>query len=332
MSSSWLYSLQGKGDLMLANKIRSTVGKYELAILLILFALVFVVGNSFYGVILTLVFVWATLGVGWNLSAYAGRFSLGHAAFFGIGGLVSLQLFLDFGIPPWYGVILSGLAASAVALVFGYAFLRLDALPFAFATLTLPLLFAPMVGYFGFLEVPYPANSDAINIFTSPTLFYVISLAILSCALLLAKLVEGSRLGFYLKAIKEDKDAAQASGINIFRTEYVALILGAFISGVAGALYILYLGVFTPDLGFGLTPILYSNIIPILGGMGVAWGPIIGSFVIIPMQEELQSVLGTTVPDLYLIADGIVLIVVISLMPDGIYNRLLKNRFKRKNG
>lgn len=293
---------------------------FLLLLFVVLLAVPFTIRNNFVVAMLTLTFIWTIAAMGWNLSAFTGLVSLGHTTAFGLGGLVSLLLFIDFGLSPWVGLVVGALFGMAVFTAFSIPTVRLSPVAFSFATLTLPLILIEIVMYFGYLEVPVPLGNSFVNFqFTSPVPHYLISMSVMFGSLLFARWVEGSKTGLYFKAIKSDEEGAKASGVNTARYKLISVAMGAFLSGIAGTLYVQYVSIYTPDSTFGFTAIVQLVIVAVIGGAGTVWGPLVGGFILVPLAQVIQLFVGSAVPGLYLIIYGLLMVIVMGFIPAGIY-------------
>lgn len=293
---------------------------YLLILFVLLLIMPFAVRNSFVDTMLTLTFIWTIAAMGWNLTNLTGLVSFGHTTAFGLGGLVSLLLFIDLGLSPWIGMVLGALFGMIVLTAFAIPSVKLSPVAFAFATLTLPLILIEVIMYLGYLEVPVPLGTSLLNFqFASPIPYYLISVFIMFGSLLFMMWVGGSKVGLYFKAVKSDEEGARASGINTIRYKLFSVALGAFFSGIAGTLYVQFVSIFTPDSAFGFTTIVQLIIVSVIGGAGTIWGPIVGGFILVPLAQIIQLFIGSAVPGAYLIVYGLLMIVVMGFIPAGIY-------------
>jgi branched-chain amino acid transport system permease protein len=148
----------------------------------------------------------------------------------------------------------------------------------------------------------------------------------------ITKTVEGSRYGYYLFAARDDEEAASAAGVNPLLARTGAMCLSAFLSGIGGSLfaqYFLFLDpthVISPELSFQFA------LLPALGGLGTAIGPVLGSFVITPLSEMLRSYFGGAGAGLHLAIYGGVLVVVMLYFPSGIAGALQRLAERRRKG
>ncbi len=286
-------------------------------------ALGFPVANSYYQMMLTLVPIWAVMGLSWNLlSGYTGYVSFGHAAFFGIGAYTVAVSFARFGLSPWLGIPLGMVAGGLAALLIGFPVFRLRGHYFGLAMLAFPLAFLHVAEWLGLQEVALPLKRDdafAYLQFADPRGYVALASALLLAALLVSLAVERSRFGMALMAIKQNEAAAEASGIDTFRCKMLALVLSAVMGAAAGGVYAVVLLVITPNTVFGLLASAQALVIGLFGGAGSLWGPLIGAAFLIPFAEILHAELGHILPGIQGVVFGLAIIAVTLLAPEGVY-------------
>ncbi|HKA61318.1 MAG TPA: branched-chain amino acid ABC transporter ATP-binding protein/permease [Methylomirabilota bacterium] len=294
-------------------------------------ALSLVITERYHQRILTLVFLWAAMGLAWNIiSGYAGQISFGHQAFFGIGAYVTVLLAAKLGITPWLGMLAGALVAVLAALLIGTPTFRLAGIYFGLATLAYPLIFRIVMDYLGYQEVAIPMVRDRPALFmqfTEPRSFDLLALALLAATLVLSRLIEGSRLGYSLRAIKENEQAALAMGVDAFRCKMAAYALSAAPAALAGAIYshaILF--VVTPEAVFGVLVIVQTLVVCLVGGVGTLWGPVIGAAIMIPVSEILDSTVGDRLPGIQGVVYGAALMVIMMFAPEGLFWRIGRGR------
>jgi len=289
-------------------------------------ALSFGITERYHHRVLTLVFLWATMGLAWNIiSGYAGQISFGHQAFFGIGAYVTVLLAAKLKVIPWIGM-LGGIGAAVLAAVLiGTPTFRLAGIYFGLATLAYPLIFRIVMDYLGYQEVAIPMMREQPGLFMQfedPRAFDLLALGILAATLVLSHLIETSRLGYSLRAIKENEQAAEAMGVNSFRCKMYAYMLSAAPAAVAGAVYAhAILFVVTPDAVFGVLVIVQTLTVCLVGGAGTLWGPLIGAAIMIPVSETLDTTLGDRLPGIQGVVYGAALMAVMMFAPEGLYWR-----------
>ncbi len=290
------------------------------------------------------VLIFALMSIGWNvMSGFGGMFSFGHAAYFGLGAYTSAWLLVNHHVSPWIGM-LAGMAVAAVfAVLVGFLSLRyrLKGAYFALAT-------------FAFAEILrlWASNSDFVNRAAgynvplrpkaswwylqfdpgSPNYFFI-ALALTVTALTGSVLFLRSGAGQFTLAIRDDQDAASALGIAVMRHKLQTMAFSAAITSVAGAFYVQYYLFIDPDLAFGSSASIQAILPAVIGGVGTIWGPVVGALVLGPLSDVTATVLRNP-PEalsflqgrggLDVIVYGVMLIVIILLLPQGIYAALRK--------
>jgi len=300
------------------------------AVYLVLIALT---QNSYYQLMLTLVSIWAVMGLSWNiLSGYSGLISFGHAAFFGLGAYTTALLYTYGNVTPWLGIPCAVVVGALAALLVGAATFRLRGHYFALAMLAYPLAMLHVFEWAGYTEVSLPMkreNAAAFMQFADQRSYAVIALAVLILTMLLSIRIERSRFGLSLLAIKQNELAAEATGIDSLKWKLRAIAASGGTAGLAGGLYAVVLLVVTPENVFGLGTSAQALIVAMFGGVGTVWGPLIGSLILIPLSEILHAQLGSRVPGIQGVVFGIAIILVIIRMPQGIV-WALKDIFAKK--
>jgi branched-chain amino acid transport system permease protein len=287
-----------------------------------------------YGLeVLISILFFAYLGTCWNiLGGYAGQFSFGHAAFFGLGAYTSTLLLLRLGLTPWLGMLAGGALAAAFGLFEGYLSFRYGLRGPYFSLVT--LAFAEMlrvvavnwkaVGSSLGLVVP-SGSSPAQFLFAGKLPYYYVILAMTVVALAITRLIERSRMGYALAAIRENEDAAEASGVNALATKLSAMAVSSFLTALGGTFYAQYFAYIDPSLTFGPAISIQGLLPAIVGGAGTVVGPLLGSFVLTPISELTRAVLrGRAGADVMLY--GLILILVISFLPNGLVGLLRSRR------
>jgi branched-chain amino acid transport system permease protein len=278
--------------------------------------------------ILVLVLFFAFLGVAWNLlGGYAGQFSFGHAAFFGIGAYTSTLLLVRLGLSPWLGSLAGGTLAAAFGCFAGYLAFRYGLRGPYFALVT--LAFAEMLrlvalnwtvvgGPMGIL-IPLPRAGEALwrLQFPGKLPYYYLMLALLGLALWLNRRIERARLGHALAAIRENEDAAEASGVDTLAAKLWAMAFSAFLTALGGTFYAQYFSFIDPTLAFGPAVSVEILLRPIVGGPGTLIGPVLGSLVLTPLSE-LTRLLIRGRPGVDVMVYGAVLVVVVTFLPGGL--------------
>jgi branched-chain amino acid transport system permease protein len=288
--------------------------------------LVLALQERYHQRVLTLVLLWAAMGLSWNIiSGYAGQTSFGHQAFFGIGAYGTVLLVVHLGLTPWIGMLVSATAAVVAAALIGFPTFRLSGIYFALATLAYPLILRIGMDFLGYQEVAIPMVRDRPGLsmqFTDPRANGLLCLGAFAAALLLSHAIETSRLGYRLRALRENEQAAEAMGVNTFRCKMAAYMLSAAPAAVVGAIYahvILY--VVTPDATFGVLVIVQTLVVCLVGGIGSLWGPLIGAGLMVPTGEFLDASLGDRLPGIQGVVYGAALVLIMLVAPEGLYWR-----------
>ena len=288
------------------------------------------VRNSYYQLMLTLVPIWAVMGLSWNvLSGYTGLVSFGHASFFGLGAYTVTIALVRFDVTPWFGIPLGMLVGVVAAALIGYPTFRLRGHYFALAMLAYPLALLYVFEWLGYQEVALPMKRETPGWymqFSDPRAYTAIAVALLMLALLASLAVERSRFGMSLLAIKQNEPAAEAAGIDTLRWKIRAIMLSGAIAAAAGGFYAVVLLVVTPSSVFGMLTSAQALVVTLFGGAGTLWGPLIGAVVLIPLSETLRAELGDVIPGIQGIVYGAAIILVILLAPEGVFWRI-RDRF-----
>jgi branched-chain amino acid transport system permease protein len=285
-----------------------------------------VVRNQYYQLMLTLVLVWAIMGVSWNVfSGYCGLVSFGHASFFGLGAYTVTLLFVKFDITPWIGVPIGMLVGMAAGVVIGYPTFRLRGHYFALAMLAYPLALLYIFEWLGYQEVALPMKREspaAYMQFSDHRAYVLIALAMLIAAMLVSLRIERSRFGLSLTAIKQNEWAAEASGIDALRWKMKAIMVSGAIAAAGGGFYAVVLLVVTPPSVFGMLTSAQALIVTLFGGVATLWGPVVGSVVLIPLAEILQAELGDKIPGIQGVVFGAAIVLVMLVAPEGVVPKL----------
>lgn len=270
--------------------------------------------------LLFLVFLYITLAQSWNIvGGFAGQVNLGHAAFFGIGALITRRLWLN-GLPFELTFIGSGLTALVFALVVGVPTFRLRGTYFAIGTLGL----AEVLRITTANALPSVSSlpTDVVAEYSLP-LRYEIALGLTVVCIAAAWWLLRSRVGLGILAVREDEQAAVASGVWSLRHKLIALGLSSLFAGLAGGLFAFYHISYYPELPFEPTW-TFDSVLPVyVGGIGTLWGPVIGAALYILIREELALRL----VQVHQIIFGALFVLVVLAFPGGLvdaYSRLTR--------
>ncbi len=268
----------------------------------------------------------AQLGVAWNiLGGYAGQVSLGHAAFFGIGAYVSSLLSIKLGVTPWLGMPAGGLVATAFAVVIGWPCFRLRGHYFAMATIAVVEIVQAVVngwealgGAVG-LYLPLSETGWKGFVFNRSKLpYFYIALGLLLLSLSVNWVVARSRTGYYLRAIKEEPDAARSLGISLTRYKLQAIALSSGLAAMGGTLYAQKELFIDPGSTLSTSLSIKIALVPILGGVGTLLGPVLGAAVLTGIEETSRIVFGGTGRGTDLVVYGLLIVLIAVYQPAGI--------------
>ena len=277
----------------------------------------------------------AFLGQAWNvLGGYGGQFSFGHAAFFGTGAYATAVLQTTFGINPWFGFVLAGLAGASMGLVVGFLSFRfgLKGAYFALVTLAFAEVLRILVNTADFtgagVGILIPLDQGAANLqFMDKTGFYLLALALVALGLFITAHLDNSRFGARLMAVRENEDAARASGVNVFEIKLRAIAFSGSLAGLAGAFYTQYFLYLDPTIAYGPTVSIEALLVPIIGGTGTLFGPLLGAAALHTISEITQHV-AADAPGLNLVVYGVLLVLMVLFLPSGLWG--LVTRLRRR--
>jgi branched-chain amino acid transport system permease protein len=285
--------------------------------------------------ILILVVYFAYIGQAWNvMMGFAGQLSLGHALYLGLGGYVAAALYVNLGIGPWLGVVVAVAVAMLAGGVVGYLGFRFSLAGVYFALLTIAfaeftrILFDHFnwVGGSGGLFLKIEQQGSAFNLQGGPLLFYYVILALAVAAFVLCRWLLTGRLGHYWLAIREDPEAAQASGINVLRYKMLAVLISAALTAVGGVWSAFYYKNLFPESAFSMGRSIEVTLAPIIGGLGTLFGPIVGSALLVglgdlftALSEKLANDYGVKVAGLKQIGYGLALLLIVIYRRDGVW-------------
>ena len=310
-----------------------------------------------------LLFMSVAQGQSWNiLGGYAGQHSVGHAAYFGVGAYTTMMLMHSKGIVPWVGVWAGMAAVIVVALIIGSICFRLRGPYFVLASIAVAEIMrlsainlTPLTnGAEGILATEIPAfkiGATVVTDFVTKVPFYYIGLFLVLLTLAVTYWVQHSKLGYFFQAIREDQDAAHSLGINIALYKNIGLVISAVLTSLAGSFYGIYVGFVDPPTVLGLDVSVQIMLICIIGGMGTIWGPVLGSLILVPLSEALRSNMVTdllvkigmvnadsrigiflkeNLSHAHVLLYGILVVLVILFMPDGLMGFVKKLALRRK--
>ena len=281
----------------------------------------------------TLILYFAYTGQAWNvMMGFAGQLSLGHSLYVGVGAYAAGALFFHYGIGPWAGLWVAMLLCAALGLVIGFLAFRFGISGVYFALLTIAFAEFTRIGFdhidwLGgpggmFLKVAQRDVWDLANFRGPPLMYYYTMLFLTVIAFIGCWMLLRSRAGYYWQAIRENEEAAQALGINTFRWKMAAVAISAAMTSISGVFFAFYYNNLFPEQIFHISRSIEIILGPVIGGIGTLFGPILGAVVLTLLSDgitELLAALGWEVPGIKQVFYGIVLLVVVMLLPHGIW-------------
>jgi len=285
------------------------------------------------------VLFWTYLSSCWNIvGGLAGQFSLGHAAFFGMGAYASAWLYAHYGLSPWLGAVAGvGVAAVVSAILGAFTFrYKLTGAYFAIGTLAFSEVIRTLAGSLPFLGqgggitvTLSPTPGWRILQFQQPVYFYYILLAMASAVLLVVWLLSRSRFGYRLACIRDSEAVAASLGIDANRMKLAAFVLSAALAAPAGTIYAQYLMFVDPNTFLGLGVAIQIVLPAVIGGTGTVFGPVFGAILLAAAVEGFNRF--SVRPGLGLFAYGMVLMLSAVFLPRGLWPAIA-GFFKRRFG
>ena len=298
-----------------------------------------------------LIFINIIVGSSWNiLGGYTGQYSVGHAAYFGVGAYTTMMLMQFKQVAPWWGVWAGTAAAVVTALIIGSICFRLRGPYFVLASIAVAEIFRVSAlnlknvtnGAEGILVTEIPPltfGKTVVTDWATKVPFYFAGLVFVVAIVVVSALVRRSKLGYYFQAIREDQDAAHSLGINPAIYKNTALVISAIFTSLAGSLYGCYVGFIDPSTVLGLDLSVQIVMICIIGGIGTIGGPVLGAALLVPLSEALRSnaitdalinagivnaesktgaFLKENLSHAHVLIYGILVVIVILFMPEGV--------------
>jgi len=283
-----------------------------------------------------LVLLYAIAASAWNIvGGYAGQVSVGHVVFFGCGAYGAMAAYHHFQLPPLVGIPVGIAFAVGIAAAIGVPTLRLSGHYFSMATIAVAELARLIVINTEYLGAAVGLSGPTVPrtvfdlSFVSNLPYYYLFLVVLIITLLITWWMTTSRMGFYLRAIRDSERAARSLGAPASRTKLYAFMLSAGLTSVAGALYAMMVGFVDPESGLGILISVKILIMAALGGAGLLFGPVVGAAILVPLEEISNSWLGGKGAGLTFVLYGAIIVLIARFQPAGILeliNRLLAKR------
>ena len=288
----------------------------------------FTTSSRYYQDIWVLTLLWAGMACAWNLySGYSKRVSLGHGAFMGIGAYTSVLLYTNIGVSPWISMLAGGVLSAIAALIVGGVTIRLRGTFFVLSTIAFAKILEvaaislkELTGGSRGLSVHY--SPSAFNmIFESKQAYAVICWVYLLICLGICILIERSRFGVLLTASGENQEAAESLGVNASGVMLAAFTVSAALTAFGGSIYAQYLLFIEPGAFMGMSVSVNFILLSIAGGMGTAYGPVLGALLLMPLSILLRGGLAS-VSGLHGFVLGMVLLLILIFKPEGILPQL----------
>ncbi len=299
------------------------------------------VRDAFFLDTLILILVWGALSAAWNVaSGYAGQVSLGHSAFFGIGAYSAALLSTRWNQSPWLGMLAGVIASIAAGFVIGYLSNRLKGPYFALSTIAFSqVLLIVASRWRGFTSgsegIPVPFRPGFWTLGLGHFAWVYVALGLALGLYAIEVYLERSRIGYQLAGVREDEDAAEALGIASRRLKVGAVTASAALTSIGGTLWAQYIGFVDPFYVFSVDLSIRFALNTIIGGMGTALGPYLGSILITSLETYLRATFSgmkTGFTGIYLIIYGAILIVVVRVAPEGLAGLLARWRQRGATG
>jgi len=306
---------------------------YQLLLLGVMLLLPQFIQDRYFMHILVTAGIYTIMALSWNLLAgYTGQLNLGHAAFFGIGAYTSALLSMNFGISPWFGLLLGGLVASFFGFLLGFPSLRLSGPYLAITTIGFAEILRTTAvnwveltrGSLGLSGIPLlppiRLGEWTFKFYFERDYYYVVLIGVLLTMFCIRRLTQ-SKFGISLQAIRDDETGAQSIGINVPRYKVTVFTISAFFAGFAGALSAHFIRLVSPET-MGLHTTFDTLTMVMVGGLGTISGPIFGAVILTFLSEWLRYLEDILKLDIRLIVYGLLLILTILFMRDGLVGLL----------
>jgi branched-chain amino acid transport system permease protein len=295
--------------------------------------------NAYIVGLVVRVLLFIALGQAWNVIAgIGGQMSLGHGVFFGIGAYVTGLLFNDAGLTPWIGMWLAAIVAGVVALIVGAITFRLRGIYFALATVVISLGFEKVTRYYAAftggdtgLAIQFRGTAPAVMQWREPQAFLWLTLVLVVAYFIITRWLLRGDFGLSLQAVRDDEEAAAASGVNVYRTKILALLLSAVMTSLAGTLHLQFYSSIDPGTAFGLSQAIQIQLPALIGGLATAGGPVIGGVIMILLSEATNiASAALDLPGADILAYGLVLLFIVFKAPAGVLG-LITSRKRPKS-
>jgi branched-chain amino acid transport system permease protein len=297
-----------------------------------------VVRDAYFLDSLVLILLWGALSAAWNVAGgYAGQVSIGHASFFGIGAYSAALMVTRFGLGPWLGMLVGVVLSIGAGFIIGFLSNRLKGPYFALSTIAFSqVLLIGVSRWRGFTSggegIPVPFRPGFATLGLGHVGWVYMALAMALVCFAVQVYLERSRVGYQLAGVREDEDAAEALGIATRRLKVAAITLSAALTSIGGSLWAQYVGFVDPTYVFSVDLSVRFALNTIIGGMGTALGPFLGSILITSLETYLRATFAGVkagFTGIYLIIYGTALILVVRFVPEGLAGITTRLRMRR---
>lgn len=297
-----------------------------------------VVRDAYFLDSLVLILLWGALSAAWNVAGgYAGQVSIGHASFFGIGAYSAALMVTRFGRGPWLGMLVGVVLSIGAGFIIGFLSNRLKGPYFALSTIAFSqVLLIGVSRWRGFTSggegIPVPFRPGFATLGLGHVGWVYMALAMALVCFAVQVYLERSRIGYQLAGVREDEDAAEALGIATRRLKVAAITLSAALTSIGGSLWAQYVGFVDPTYVFSVDLSVRFALNTIIGGMGTALGPFLGSILITSLETYLRATFAGVkagFTGIYLIIYGTALILVVRFVPEGLAGITTRLRLRR---
>ncbi len=298
-----------------------------LAVAAAVFAGAVAVGNDYVFFAGYVILQYVVLSTAWNiLGGYCGYVNFGSAAFFALGAYSTVAIYKLIGandlphiVPMPVLMLVGGVVSGVVGFGMGYLTLRLRGAFFAIATLALAVVLQTLIVNWDFVggsRGAYILRPEEVPLIGSYIKYlFLVMLLLAVAALVIARLIERSRLGYGFATIRDDELAAEASGVPTLRLKLIATTISGALMGMAGAPFPYYIGYLQPSSTFGLDYAVNSIAMPLIGGTTSWVGPLIGTILLGSLQQIATVTISSAVN---LLLVGVILVVFVIVAPNGV--------------
>ena len=318
------------------------LAKYLGGMALAFLPFVYFVDDAHWLNIIAFTYLMGGLAASWNIiGGFGGQFSLGHGVFFGIGAYMTARLYVAYDLSPWLTMIPTAIFAALMAMLISWPTFRLRGPFFAIATLAFNEVAFVIANHFESftggprgIMIPFKAGFGNM-IFRERWQYALLMFVFVALVIAITVVLRRSRLGYYLLAVREDEDAARASGIDVLGVKLRGMALSAALTAIGGALFAMYLRYIDPPTIFNLQEVgVKFALLSLIGGVGTIAGPLLGAALIIPFENFLRSELANALPGMNLAILGLLMVLAALFMKRGVVGAVedLLARIRRKGG